>query len=62
MIDHGFMKKVKVLLREADRMDLWKHAFEKDRPEDPVEFVEGFIQQFPEKKEKKVNEIKEISF
>ena len=62
MIDKVFMKSVSELLKEADRMDLWKHAFEKDKPSDPVEFVEGIIQQYPEKKEKKVNEIKEIAF
>jgi len=62
MINQAFMKRVSELLKEADRMDLWKHAFEKDKPEDPVEFVEGIIQQYPEKKERKVNEIKDISF
>jgi len=56
------MKRVAELLKEADRMDLWKHAFEKDKPEDPVEFVEAVIQQYPEKKERKVNEIKDVPF
>lgn len=40
MIDKVFMKSVSELLKEADRMDLWKYAFEKDKPSDPVEFVE----------------------
>jgi len=56
------MKKVSELLKEADRLDLWKHVFEKDKSEDPVEFVETIIQQFPEKKERIINEIKDISF
>lgn len=62
MFDKSYMKKVSELLKEADRMDLWKHVFEKDKPEDPVEFVESTIQQYPEKKERKINEIKDISF
>jgi hypothetical protein len=56
------MKKVSELLKEADRMDLWKHVFEKDKSEDPVKFVETIIQQYPEKKERKINEIKDINF
>ncbi len=62
MFDKSYMKKVSELLKEADRLDLWKHVFEKDKSEDPVEFVETIIQQFPEKKERKINEIKDRSF
>jgi len=56
------MKKVSELLKEADRMDLWKYAFETDKPEDPADFVESIIQEHPEKKERKINEIREIAF
>ncbi len=62
MFDKSYMKKVSELLKEADRMDLWKYAFEKGKPEDPADFVETIIQQYPEKKERKINEIKDISF
>ena len=62
MFDKSYMKKVSELLKEADRMDLWKHVFEKDKSEDPVKFVETIIQQYPEKKERKINEIKDINF
>ena len=56
------MKKVSELLKEYDRMDLWKYAFETDKPEDPADFVESIIQEHPEKKERKINEIREVSF
>ena len=62
MFDKSYMKKVSELLKEADRMDLWKYAFEKGKPEDPADFVETIIQQYPEKKERKINEIKDINF
>lgn len=57
-----YMKKVDELLKEADRMDLWQYAFKKNIPEDPVDFVENIIQQYPEKKERKINKIKNIPF
>lgn len=57
-----YMKKVDELLKEADRMDLWQYAFKKNRPEDPLDFVENIIQQYPEKKERKINKIRNISF
>jgi len=44
------MKKVSELLKEADRMDLWEYAFEKDKPETPTEFVVKAIADHPEKK------------
>jgi len=43
------MKKVSELLKEADRMDLWKYAFEKDIPESPEDFVLEVIADHPEK-------------
>lgn len=61
-LNKEYMKKVSELLKEADRMDLWKYAFETDKPEDPADFVESIIQEHPEKKEKKINEIREIAF
>ncbi len=61
-LNKEYMKKVSELLKEADRTDLWKYCFEKDKPEDPADLVETLIQQYPEKKEKKVNEIRDRSF
>ena len=57
-----YMKKVDALLKEADRMDLWRYCFEKDKPEDPADLVETLIQQHPEKRERKINEIRDVSF
>ncbi len=62
MFDKSYMKKVSELLKESDRLDLWKHVFEKDLPEDPEDFVLEVIADHPEKKERKVPEIKDISF
>lgn len=59
MFDKEYMKKVSELLKEADRMDLWKHVFEKDRPEDPEDFVLQVIADHPEKPEKKIYKIDE---
>jgi len=50
MLDLVYMKKVYELLKEADRMDLWEYAFEKDKPETPTEFVVKAIADHPEKK------------
>ncbi len=52
MLDIEYMKKVSELLKESDRMDLWKYAFEKDKPESPEDFVLEAIADHPEKKVK----------
>lgn len=49
MLDKAYMKKVSELLKEADRMDLWKYAFETDKPESPEDFVLEVIADHPEK-------------
>jgi hypothetical protein len=51
-IDKQYMKKVDKLLKEAGRLDLMIYAFEKNKPEDPVEFVEKVIAEHPEKRER----------
>ena len=51
-IDKQYMKKVDELLKEADRYDLMKYDFEKNKPEDPAEFVKKAIAEHPEKRER----------
>jgi len=55
------MKKVSELLKEADRMDLWKHVFETDKPEDPEDFVIEVIAEHPDKPEKIIREVRKIN-
>lgn len=48
------------LLTENDRMDLWRYILEeREKPEDPVDYVEILIQEHPEKRERVVNKIDE---
>lgn len=51
-IDKQYMKKVDELLKEADRLDLMRYAFEKDIPESPTDFVVKVIAEHPEKRER----------
>tara|TARA_S200002703_G_C3750426_1_gene230871 strand:+ start:491 stop:679 length:189 start_codon:yes stop_codon:yes gene_type:complete len=61
MLDKAYMKKVSELLKEADRMDLWKHVFETDKPEDPEDFVIEVIAEHPDKPEKIIREVRKIN-
>jgi len=53
-IDKQYMKKVDELLKQAGRLDLWRYAFEKDKPESPVDLVNQLYLEHPEKR-KRVN-------
>lgn len=48
-IDKQYMKKVNELLKEAGRLDLFRYAFEKDKPKLPEDFVKKVIADHPEK-------------
>jgi len=48
------------LLKEVDRMDLWRYTLNReDRPEEPSDFVEMLVQEHPTKKERPVRKIDE---
>tara|TARA_Y100001972_G_scaffold33145_2_gene41179 strand:- start:2376 stop:2573 length:198 start_codon:yes stop_codon:yes gene_type:complete len=47
------------LLAEVDRKDLCQHVRRPTRPEDPADFLEELIAEFPVKKERKEFKIRE---
>lgn len=62
-VSKEYKVQLRELLKECDRMDLWKFFMDVDEiPEDPADLVELLVQEHPEKKERVVKNVRDINF